>query len=745
MVKIKSIICFIKPLLFVILFFSIITQPLFSFADYFIENNKYYNLKNYRSNQIFSKTYFRNLISYYFYDQKNRSDILHFLQKEQPEFYWLAKQLWDLENQFKKTYNPAIKIWLEYFRLESVKEYDYSEIIKNCDYFGDIFCNWLKDLDFIYKTYYKNNKQLNFEDYYIILKRLEIYLTKSYYIPFMYQTGKWLPEFLRKIGLNLESAIILKNMFYRQNEEIQKKLSQELIYSIFLSGDPDYAIKIFINSGESEIKYQNSTYNIFNIISLSKNFDLTINILKDETNINYWNLEGTIDIWTKFPITKYLIKIRLVDLIYWKNKNHNEAIVLLERLIANKDLNELEKQYARLIQSRILYNTNIELAQRIAEDVQFKAQEKGFYLLEYYATIWNGWCLYKLNKYYPANIEFTKAYNISNRHFPQISKYSVYLGLLLTKRKFQVTDINQIKNLENIFNDYIPDSYFFSTIEWVPEDIHYDIWKDIYIEYLNQNKKYDELKKYILQNYIENWFFEQSKNPGSYTGLYTSALYCKYIKCNYNYEIIFNNTTDINNIPKNNYILLYQTSKYYYAFINVNNINLLQFEKNSSGKSELIQKLKEYKNYTLYLNPHVDITHKELFSNSNNTLQFSLLYKNHNLITQLLTESLNQANDRNINVINNNNCKLNTVGEEIILSQKIKIKSDYPYLTKFFCNNGIYIRLWDLERFFPENKIVYFYDMGNEPELYQTLYYTAMQKNWLLIEIINNNILFIRN
>jgi hypothetical protein len=70
---------------------------------------------------------------------------------------------------------------------------------------------------------------------------------------------------------------------------------------------------------------------------------------------------------------------------------------------------------------------------------------------------------------------------------------------------FQLTDENLILHLNKIFDNYIPDTYFFTTMEWIPEDIHYDIWKDIYIEQLYHTKRFNVLNQFIFSSY-DNFF-----------------------------------------------------------------------------------------------------------------------------------------------------------------------------------------------------------------------------------------------
>ena len=136
----------------------IIVQPLFPSGDFYFESQQYYNLKNYRTNPIVSKTYFRTLIAYYFYDKKNQNELISFLQQKQPEFYWLALQLWENPQELNKSHNPAIKVWLKFLNLEDVQNLNYAELIQDCEYFGEIFCNWLNDVSFIYNNYYIKNK-----------------------------------------------------------------------------------------------------------------------------------------------------------------------------------------------------------------------------------------------------------------------------------------------------------------------------------------------------------------------------------------------------------------------------------------------------------------------------------------------------------------------------------------------------------------------------------------------------------
>lgn len=700
--------------------------------NFYKENQIYYNLSNYRENSISSKIYFRNLICFYFFDEKQKPDLLEFLKKKEPSFYWTAKQLW--EEKAQNTYNPAIAVWEEYLNISNTVSYP--SLRKKCDYFGSYFCQWLEDMEFLYNEYYLKKRKLDINDLEVILKRLRPYLTQNIFIPFMYRTAVWLPNFLNEVGLVVESSILLNAMISRESQQNQNILKKEFVKSLVFSGNPEYAFRLIQNSHlEIEENYLNS----FNILLFSLNPDLIINNL--EKNFLKKNYKNQIDLWTNFPISKNLVQIRIQEIKHWKTKNSDEIFYHLEAYLKQNDLSELERQYLRLIQSKILYSKNIDLAQKIAEDVQFKSQAKDYYLLEYYATLWNGWCLYKQNQHYPANIEFTKAYYIANRHFPKISKYSILLGLLLTKRKFGITDLNLIKELMISFPNYLPEKELFYFTEWVPEDISFDIWKDIYIDFLNSTKNYKALFEFIINEYTKDYYFKNSKNPGGIIGQYTTFLWKrKFQNIKENYKLNYRNLNYINFINfinKNSidYVFFLKTYKNSYIIIFSGKSLVLQRFENINEKDTqklIIEFLKNYsqkKELEIVINPELNLSFSNLVNNIDiSRTRFSLIYSNDSIKKDPIQLPIYK------NELDNNPfCDLEDILNKnfIVIPKNYQIYPEYPFLIKFQCSEKEFFRLWDMERFLSDNIKIIIPTIISQEEL-NIFLLVSTKKNWFL-------------
>ncbi|MFN3605446.1 MAG: hypothetical protein ACK4UJ_12125 [Leptonema sp. (in: bacteria)] len=703
----------------------------FSFVSYLFsdsfykENQNLYNLNDYRKNSISSKTYYRNLIAFYFFKDGNKKELLEFLKIHEPSFYWVAMQLWEGQTNFN---NPALNIWKEFLNIE--KPISYNNFKKNCNFFGEYFCQWLNDIEFLYNQYYQNQRKLRMEDIEAILYRLRPYLLQNQYIPFMYRTADWLPFYLNQIGLSVEASILLSKMMQRESKENQKLLIKELVKSLLLSGNPEYAYKVY---KENHFDLEENYINSFNILIMTQNYDLIIkHLLGDFTDKTFTN---QVDIWTYFPISKNLIKIRFFEILHWKNQNSREVLSQLENLQKTENLSELEKLYLRLIQSKILYKTNIELAQKIAEDVQFKAQEKNLFLLEYYATIWNGWCFYKQDKPYPANIEFTKAFYIVHKHFPKISKYSVLLGLFLTKRKFGITDINIVKQLHIIYTEYFPNKDYFYFLEWLPEDISYDVWKEIYINFLFSTKNHKELFDFIIKEYTKNYFFENSKNPGGTIGIYTSTLWRKRFQ-NESINISFSSKvynyskfTHFINKNSKDFVFFIKTSNHNFVIIfSKKGVFLQKLDSNSLNPyGEFFKRYSSEKNLEIVLNPEVNLSFFELLQNINiSQTQFSLIYLNEfndKKLVQTHTTTQESMEFCNIEFLLNR--------DSIVLPKVYKIYPNYPFLVQFICSENESIRLWDMERFIKGNKRIVLPLLREQPE-WAALLLVSTRKNWLI-------------
>lgn len=679
-----------------------------------------------------SPAYLRNLIAYYLYDSPKQPEVKGFLQKF-PESYKLAEDIWSGNINTGK--DPSLRIWQKYMNVDSSRLFNFSYLSSDCSYFGEIFCLWIKTLEDIHTSAYKSRKPLGTGDYDAILKKLEVFINASYFVPFMYQTGNWLPKFLRDTGLSMESAMLYRAMMHRQDPKIQKELQKEFYLSLLYSGDLETFLKYYWKSPKESSK-EFPEVSVFNVMMLSKNSSLILKILQNESNLEYLTAGKEADIFTGFPVTKNLVRIRNAHLLYKTGNDEKNALLSLEKVLKDKQINEQEFLYARLIQS-VIIEKNPDLSLKIAEDVQYKAQEKGYYLLEYYATLWRGWLLYRQKKYYPSLVEFVKAQNMARRHNFKKARYGNLLGLLLARQKLERNDYAIMKDLAVLSKEKLPDSYFYQLFEWIPESIPYDSWKELYLQYLWERKNYGELINFLLEDYRKPVLFSESQNPGSQLGLATTRYYCRLLGCPQTIPLPERDrkTEPVILHAKTPVFLFYQTSRNLHVFVfSGSQAKRHQLPLQNEVKSLFRQLLDEYSEGIFLLHPFTAITHLDFDGIQKEKFTFSLLYTEpQNIIA--IRNSLTKL--QNIPV-----CDYNRFYEKEntgYVIQEMTINESYPLLSRFHCDNSESIRLWDLQRFGKGNTALYLKKIPHRPTM-QYLYYIAMMKNWYLIETERNTV-----
>jgi hypothetical protein len=137
-----------------------------------------------------------------------------------------------------------------------------------------------------------------------------------------------------------------------------------------------------------------------------------------DLNFKNWNAEE------KNPFFQDTITVNgakeLIAIALWKTKSPVAAVKALNQLGADKSDTE-ENLFLRLRIAQIIMAEKPETAEKMSEDILYKAQSNAWKRVEYAATLMNGYCNILTKKYRKATVQFTKAYGILGENDPSFS------------------------------------------------------------------------------------------------------------------------------------------------------------------------------------------------------------------------------------------------------------------------------------------------------------------------------------
>lgn len=259
------------------------------------------------------------------------------------------------------------------------------------------------------------------------------------HIPFL---GHYLPgvsDYLAELGLSKDAVhfskigIVTENLGGRMVSHSYEKLA----YYYLIDGDFASAEKvlkyILDRQGELAPAYKNSIYLKLGALSYlsgdnakALDYYLNLDFLDWSTRISHPFLGEPISINSARD---------LVSVAVWKSKNSFKAVDALNSVSTPKNLTE-DDLFTRLRIIQILFEDEPDVASKMAMDLSFLAQSKGWRRVEYSATLLHGFLQLKTNNLRKAIIEFTKAYGILKDTDPSYREEWIRLnGLFLSHRE----------------------------------------------------------------------------------------------------------------------------------------------------------------------------------------------------------------------------------------------------------------------------------------------------------------------
>ncbi|WP_246032101.1 tetratricopeptide repeat protein [Leptospira fluminis] len=267
------------------------------------------------------------------------------------------------------------------------------------------------------------------------------------HVPFLAYYLPGVSDYLSELGLPRDAihfgkiGIVSENLSGKMVSHSYEKLA----YYYLIDGDFPSAEKVlnYILDRQSEMtpSYKNSIY--LKLGALSYLMGEHSKALDYYLNLDF--LEWSSRILHPFlgePISINSAK-DLVSVAVWKSKNPFKAVDALNSVTLPKNLTE-DDLFPRLRIIQILSEDEPEVASKMAMDLSFLAQSKGWRRVEYSATLLHGFLQFKTNNLRKAIIEFTKAYGILKDSDPSYREEWIRLnGLFLSHR--ESTNVRGIK------------------------------------------------------------------------------------------------------------------------------------------------------------------------------------------------------------------------------------------------------------------------------------------------------------
>ncbi|RHX91855.1 tetratricopeptide repeat protein [Leptospira stimsonii] len=235
------------------------------------------------------------------------------------------------------------------------------------------------------------------------------------YIPFLSNFIFNIADQLAELGLSREAVHFQKILIISENlsGRIIGYSYEKLAYYYLIGGDLVSAEKVldYILKYHPDLRtpYKNHLYlKLGTIAYLNQDYKKSLDYY---LNLDFLEWSSTI----LNPFLGEPISINsardLISMAIWRTKSSFKAVDALKSVSTPKNLTE-DDLFTRLRIIQILMNDEPEVAGKMATEITFLAQSKGWKRVEYSSTLLNGFIHYKKNDLRKAIIEFTKAYGI---------------------------------------------------------------------------------------------------------------------------------------------------------------------------------------------------------------------------------------------------------------------------------------------------------------------------------------------
>lgn len=363
-------------------------------------------------------------------------------------------------------------------------------------------------------------KDIGISDYFELQSRLDLFLFQKRFIPFFSLLARPLPELLVRLGLPLEAGILSAGM--ARNDSSNTRLKESVPRYLTMAGDY-----------KSALRYDDQIQKKENLITTLKHLDWLIlageyeaasNLILKEKPDQLGSQKGR-DVWVGLPRNGDVMRIRLAALVFLQGDKKRAGQLLHDFSKKDPDSKRAETLVARLRIAQMVISTNPELAHKIAEDVTYLSQARGLEVIEYQATVLDGWALFFLQKNYNAMINFIKARGIlTGENRTLTPDFSRQAGMYFLQRRMSRTvRKNEILSLSSYVaaRRFDPADRFF--LLWLPEMVDRHFLMDAFMRDLHRLQDSNSALLILSRLSASQRFeFRPGNNPGGLRGLRTS-------------------------------------------------------------------------------------------------------------------------------------------------------------------------------------------------------------------------------
>ncbi|MBE7437923.1 MAG: hypothetical protein HS115_05640 [Spirochaetales bacterium] len=329
---------------------------------------------------------------------------------------------------------------------------------------------------------------------------------------------------LYRSGLPLEAALLADRLTHGEDHFDMKELQRQI--PVYLAGSGDFS---------SAARFAARTHPQSTLLDLVR---LDWLILAGEYN-EALNLiaargpeklirTGYVDYWTRFPVSAEGNRLKAAMLLYL-NGQARDAAVALEKIKDFKGKTpegEPEAMFARLRLVQMIMRDNPALAQKIAEDISYEAQEHGWDILEYQATVLDGWARYFQKEYYKAIINFQKSQGIVKGEKRRlISDYSRLLGIFAARRAMAPAGNHrpQIASLNAFLQRHPYHESIYILRDWLIAGLGPEfLAREVALTHQARRDGWGALNAMLEFERVAASFFPPGRNPGGFRGFDTS-------------------------------------------------------------------------------------------------------------------------------------------------------------------------------------------------------------------------------
>ncbi|MCB1170063.1 MAG: hypothetical protein KDK25_07005 [Leptospiraceae bacterium] len=395
----------------------------------------------------------------------------------------------------------------------------YADLVPSCQLMGVESCFVVEAGAKIESVLSK--KDIRVSDYIELQSSLDTFLFQKRFIPFFGYLASPLPELLGRMGLPLEAAILAAGMVKSQPD--RQDLKKEVARYLTMAGDYRSALKYEekASSGKTDLA---TTLKHLDWLILGGDYGGATELILKQTPDRLGSQKGR-DVWVGLPRNGDVMRIRLAGLVFLEGDKKRAGQLLHDFVKKDTESKRAETLVARLRIAQMLLGSEPELAHKIAEDVTYIAQARGLEVIEYQATVLDGWALFFLNKNYNAMINFIKARGIlTGKNRTLTPDFSREAGMYFLKRRMsQAVQTSAILSLSSYIaaRRFDPADRFF--LLWLPQNVDRHFLLDGFLRDLERTTDTQSVLTVLSRMSASQRFeFSPGSNPGGLRGLRTS-------------------------------------------------------------------------------------------------------------------------------------------------------------------------------------------------------------------------------